>query len=147
MVLAAQGSSHDMARLVRLFLSISHRLAASHTQVLITSGARRASDTLQLLAEEKTAAPTGMLSKVFGCSSADAVATQTAMDLVPSLHPAGIAPKCEELFDTLGYGPLTKFYEKDGGKEAYDAYAEIVAKQLGECSASQHSSIQGGLQQ
>mmetsp|Transcript_17718 Transcript_17718/g.31583 ORF Transcript_17718/g.31583 Transcript_17718/m.31583 type:complete len:248 (-) Transcript_17718:405-1148(-) len=99
-------------------------------KVLITSGARRASDTLQLLAEEKTATPGGMLSKVFGCSSADAVATQTAMDLVPSLHPAGIAPKCEEMFDTLGYGPLTKFYGKDGGKEAFDAYAEIVAKEL-----------------
>lgn len=69
------------------------------TQVFVTSGARRASETLQLVTEEQTQrnAFAGML----GCSSPDAVVNQATMDLVGSLHPAGIAPKCEELFDTL----------------------------------------------
>ena len=34
------------------------------------------------------------------------------------------------MFDTLGYGPMTKFYEKDGGKDAFDEYAGIVIKEL-----------------
>ena len=38
--------------------------------------------------------------------------------------------QCEEMFDTLGYGPMTKFYAKDGGKQAFDDYAELVVKEM-----------------
>ena len=70
----------------------------------MTSGAQRASQTLQLLGEQQ-AKKKGMLSSLF-CSNADAMAMQVSMELLPSLHPAGIAPKCEELFDKNGYAPL-----------------------------------------
>jgi hypothetical protein len=36
------------------------------------------------------------------------------MELMMSLHPAGIAPKCEELFDKTGYAPLNKFFDMEG---------------------------------
>jgi len=70
-----------------------------------------------------------MLSSLF-CTNADAMAMQVSMELLPSLHPAGIAPKCEELFDKNGYAPLAKFYAMDGGKEAFTEYAEIVAGEM-----------------
>lgn len=70
----------------------------------MTSGAQRASQTLQLLGEQQ-AKKKGMLSSLF-CTNADAMAMQVSMELLPSLHPAGIAPKCEELFDKNGYAPL-----------------------------------------
>ena len=73
-------------------------------KVLVTSGAQRASQTLQLLGEQK-AVKKGMLSSIF-CTSSDATAMQVSMELLPSLHPAGIAPRCEELFDKNGYAPL-----------------------------------------
>ena len=72
--------------------------------MLVTSGAQRASQTLQLLGEQQ-AKKKGMLSSLF-CTNADAMAMQVSMELLPSLHPAGIAPKCEELFDKNGYAPL-----------------------------------------
>jgi hypothetical protein len=49
--------------------------------------------------------------------------------LCPSLHPAGIAQKLEELFDTLGYGPLQKFFDA-GGRVAAAEYADRVAGEL-----------------
>eukprot|EP00192_Tetraselmis_astigmatica_P018376 CAMPEP_0117669336 /NCGR_PEP_ID=MMETSP0804-20121206/12074_1 /TAXON_ID=1074897 /ORGANISM="Tetraselmis astigmatica, Strain CCMP880" /LENGTH=245 /DNA_ID=CAMNT_0005477379 /DNA_START=42 /DNA_END=779 /DNA_ORIENTATION=- len=97
-------------------------------KVLLTSGARRASETLQILTEEVTSG--GGLARILGCSGGNAVATHASMDLLGSLHPAGIAPKCEEMFDTLGYGPLSKFYDKPGGKAAFQDYATIVSKEI-----------------
>ncbi|KAJ1481542.1 hypothetical protein T484DRAFT_2721226 [Baffinella frigidus] len=99
-------------------------------KILVTSGARRASETLQVLAEQE-AQKQGFLGRFFGCSGASTVAMQVGMDLLPSLHPAGIAPKCEALFDQHGYAPLAKFYAMEGGEEAYAEYAEIVAGEIG----------------
>lgn len=65
-----------------------------------------------------------------GCGSSESVAFAVTSELVGSLHPAGIAPACEELFDTHGYAPLAKFYGMAGGKEAYAEYGEIVCKEL-----------------
>ena len=44
--------------------------------------------------------------------------------MVGGLHPAGMAPRCEELFDQLNYGPLTKFWAQPGGEEAFKGYAD-----------------------
>jgi broad specificity phosphatase PhoE len=75
-------------------------------KVLVTSGAQRASQTLQLFGE-KQAQKKGILSSLLSCSnSTDAMAMEVSMELLPSLHPAGIASKCEELFDKNGYAPL-----------------------------------------
>jgi hypothetical protein len=79
-------------------------LQITSNKVLVTSGAQRASQTLQLLGEQQ-AKKKGMLSGLF-CTNADAMAMQVSMELLPSLHPAGIAPRCEELFDKNGYAPL-----------------------------------------
>jgi hypothetical protein len=95
-------------------------------KVLVTSGAQRASQTLQLMGE-RHAKKKGMLSSLF-CTNADVV--QLSMFLLPSLHPAGIAPKCEELFDKNGYAPLAKFYAMEGGEAALAEYAEIVAGEM-----------------
>ena len=79
-------------------------ITVESNKVLVTSGAQRASQTLQLLGEQK-AKPKGFLSSLL-CTSNDSMAMQVSMELLPSLHPAGIAPKCEELFDKNGYAPL-----------------------------------------
>ena len=65
--------------------------------MLVTSGARRASETLQILTEEQAEGGGGIFAGIFGCSSPEAVATQASMDLVRSLHPAGIAPQAMAL--------------------------------------------------
>jgi len=44
------------------------------------------------------------------------------MELVGSLHPAGIAPKCEQLFDQHGYAPLSKFYAMEGAFSNHGAF-------------------------
>jgi hypothetical protein len=49
------------------------------------------------------------------CSSNSTVGMAVSMELLGSLHPAGIAPKCEQLFDQHGYAPLNKFYAMEGG--------------------------------
>ena len=79
-------------------------ITVESNKVLVTSGAQRASQTLQLLGEQK-AKPKGFLSSLL-CTSNDSMAMQVSMELLPSLHPAGIAPKCEDLFDKNGYAPL-----------------------------------------
>lgn len=78
-------------------------------KVLVASGARRAVETLQIMAETRT----------------DNEA-HAEIQMVPSLHPAGIAPKCEALFEKLNYGPLTKYYKEEGGAEALAEYGQIV---------------------
>ena len=51
-------------------------------KVLVTSGAQRASQTLQLLGEQQ-AKKKGMLSSLF-CTNTDAMAMQVSMELLPS---------------------------------------------------------------
>ncbi|KAK3236346.1 hypothetical protein CYMTET_53508 [Cymbomonas tetramitiformis] len=82
-------------------------------KVLVSSGARRAAETLQIMAEKR--------------SQDDA---SVSIDLIWSLHPAGIAPKCEELFDMLNYGPLTRYYAEEGGEAALAEYGNIVLKEF-----------------
>jgi hypothetical protein len=77
----------------------------------LTSPARRASDTAVLL----TMDPKG--GDIF-------------LRMVESLHPAGMSTICEDLFDTMGYGPLKKFFDADKGKEAFLTYAESVCGEL-----------------
>lgn len=103
-------------------------ITVTANKVLVTSGAQRASQTLQLLGEQ-AAKKKGMLSSLF-CTNTDAMAMEVSMELLPSLHPAGIAPKCEELFDKNGYAPLGKFYAMEGGQEAFAEYADIVAGEM-----------------
>ena len=78
-------------------------------KILCASGARRATETLEVMASTRTA-----------------VGANATVRLVGALHPAGIAPKCEEMFDRLNYGPLTKFWAEPGGEEAFKDYADIV---------------------
>jgi len=80
-----------------------------NNKVLVASGARRAVETLQIMAETRN-----------WCEAAAEV------EMIPSLHPAGIAPKCEELFDKLNYVPLTKYYEEVDGERALAQYGIIV---------------------
>jgi len=103
-------------------------ITVASNKVLVTSGAQRATQTLQLLGEQQ-AKKKGMLSSLF-CTNTDAMAMEVSSELLPSLHPAGIAPKCEELFDKNGYAPLAKFYAMEGGEAAFAEYAEIVAGEL-----------------
>lgn len=97
---------------------------------LVTSGARRAAETLQMFGEQVTAKK-GFFAKLgLGCGSSESVAFAATSELCGSLHPADIAPACEALFDKHGYAPLAKFYAMEGGKEAYAEYGEIVCKEL-----------------
>eukprot|EP00607_Mallomonas_marina_P010129 CAMPEP_0182420056 /NCGR_PEP_ID=MMETSP1167-20130531/4569_1 /TAXON_ID=2988 /ORGANISM="Mallomonas Sp, Strain CCMP3275" /LENGTH=219 /DNA_ID=CAMNT_0024595475 /DNA_START=14 /DNA_END=673 /DNA_ORIENTATION=- len=50
--------------------------------------------------------------------------------LIESLHPAGMSEICEDLFDMMGYGPLTSFFEAPKGKESFIQYAESVCAEL-----------------
>jgi len=50
--------------------------------------------------------------------------------MIESLHPAGMSTICEDLFDSMGYGPLRKFYDVDGGKDAFLSYAERVCQEM-----------------
>ena len=63
-------------------------------------------------------------------STRTAVGANVSIVMCPSLHPAGINARCEELFDRLNYGPLTKFFKEDGGREAFAAYADVVIGEL-----------------
>jgi broad specificity phosphatase PhoE len=50
--------------------------------------------------------------------------------MVEGLHPAGMSEECERLFEDMGYGPLRKFFEAEGGKAAFCDYAERVCAEL-----------------
>mmetsp|Transcript_125387 Transcript_125387/g.401557 ORF Transcript_125387/g.401557 Transcript_125387/m.401557 type:complete len:250 (+) Transcript_125387:123-872(+) len=76
---------------------------------LVASGARRATETLQIMTERDT------------CVS---------ILMCPSLHPAGIAPTMENMFSTMGYGPLQKFLEPPEGAGAIAEYSELVVAEL-----------------
>jgi hypothetical protein len=88
-----------------------HILETLNVKANLTSPARRASDTAALL----TISPTG--GDVF-------------LRMVESLHPAGMSVICEDLFDSMGYGPLRKFFDADQGKDAFVAYASSVCNEL-----------------
>ena len=50
--------------------------------------------------------------------------------MIEGAHPAGMSEVCESLFETMGYGPLRKFREADGGAAAFEAYAEVVCREM-----------------
>ena len=78
-------------------------ISLAANKMIITSGAQRASQTAQVFIEQQVKKK-GMLSGLFCTGAADV--RECTMNIAGSLHPAGIAPKCEELFDTHGYAPL-----------------------------------------
>ena len=77
----------------------------------LTSPARRASETALNMTE-----PT---------SSGDIF-----LRMIEGLHPAGMSTICEDLFDTMGYGPLRNFFDAEGGKEGFINYAERVCQEM-----------------
>ncbi len=50
--------------------------------------------------------------------------------MIESLHPAGMSTVCEDLFDSMGYGPLRKFFDVESGKDAFISYAERVCQEM-----------------
>lgn len=114
-------------------------ISLAANKMIITSGAQRASQTAQVFIEQQVKKK-GMLSGLFCTGGAEV--RECTMNIAGSLHPAGIAPKCEELFDTHGYAPLAKFYAMDGGEAAFAEYAEIVAAEL--CKVASNVSTMPG---
>eukprot|EP00929_Paragymnodinium_shiwhaense_P088457 TRINITY_DN4876_c1_g1_i1.p1 TRINITY_DN4876_c1_g1~~TRINITY_DN4876_c1_g1_i1.p1 ORF type:complete len:461 (+),score=67.37 TRINITY_DN4876_c1_g1_i1:79-1461(+) len=78
---------------------------------LLSSPARRASDTAALMAA--------------GSDSAT-----LSLHMVEGIHPAGMSETCEAMFEKHGYGPLRKFFEMEGGALAFGDYAKDVCEQL-----------------
>lgn len=62
--------------------------------------------------------------------------------IVECVHPAGMSEVCETLFEQMGYGPLCKFFEADGGEEAFRSYGNTVCDELSS-SASQAADANG----
>lgn len=83
----------------------------------LTSPARRATDTAARMTISESSQREEKGGDVF-------------LRMVESLHPAGMSTICEDLFDTMGYGPLRKFFEAPDGKEAFLAYGQQVAAEL-----------------
>jgi broad specificity phosphatase PhoE len=50
--------------------------------------------------------------------------------IVECLHPAGVNESCEALFEQLGCGPLTKFFETERGEEHFRWYGNVVCDEL-----------------
>lgn len=50
--------------------------------------------------------------------------------LVEGIHPAGMSSTCEDLFDGMGYGPLRKFFDTPGGRDAFCDYAQRVSSEM-----------------
>lgn len=101
--LTAKGK--EQANISKSYLQ-SYKVKAS-----LTSPARRASDTAVIMSQLSEGG------NIF-------------LRMVESLHPASMSQICEDLFDTLGYGPLRKFYDVDGGKDAFLDYAERVCAEI-----------------
>ena len=68
----------------------------------LTSPARRASDTAARMT-------------ISNSSQQEEKGGDVFLRMVESLHPAGMSTTCEDLFDTMGYGPLRKFHEAPDG--------------------------------
>eukprot|EP00933_Yihiella_yeosuensis_P023273 TRINITY_DN18134_c0_g2_i1.p1 TRINITY_DN18134_c0_g2~~TRINITY_DN18134_c0_g2_i1.p1 ORF type:complete len:252 (-),score=38.91 TRINITY_DN18134_c0_g2_i1:112-867(-) len=77
--------------------------------VMIASGARRATETCQVMAE---------------------TIRSLSIALCPSLHPAGIAPELEAMFATIGYGAIEKYVNTAEGAKATEEYAKLVSSEL-----------------
>mmetsp|Transcript_16209 Transcript_16209/g.22400 ORF Transcript_16209/g.22400 Transcript_16209/m.22400 type:complete len:243 (+) Transcript_16209:132-860(+) len=90
----------------------------ANNKVLVSSGARRAAETLQIMAERRES------------GTAD-----VSIEMIPSLHPAGIAEPCELLFDRINYAPLTRYYAEEGGAKALEDYGLIVLGEFREMLA------------
>lgn len=86
-------------------------LAPFAVKANLTSPARRASDTAVYMA--KTTASGDIF-----------------LRMIEGVHPAGMSTVCEDLFDTMGYGPLRKFFETEGGKDAFCDYAQRVCAEM-----------------
>lgn len=85
-------------------------------RALLTSPARRASETaMRMMAQVE---------------SEDAKCETLFLQMVEGVHPAGMSEKCEELFDTMGYGPLRKFFDAPDGRSAFLDYGRRVAVEL-----------------
>ena len=81
----------------------------------MASEAARAIDTLKIMVPE--------------------LAADGARATLPQLHPSqSNAPDCEKMFDTMGYGPLSKFWADTAtgvdGAAAYQQYADDTAPLL-----------------
>ena len=50
--------------------------------------------------------------------------------MIEGIHPAGMSAKCEDLFNDMGYGPLRKFFDAEGGKDAFVDYAQRVCAEM-----------------
>lgn len=55
-----------------------------------------------------------------------------AIRMVEGIHPAGMSESCETLFDVMGYGPLRKFFDVEGGEMAFREYGHIACMQIGQ---------------
>lgn len=86
-------------------------------RAMFSSPARRASETA-----------VGMAAQY---ESEESKAASLSLLMVESVHPAGMSEICESLFETMGYGPLRKFYEADGGEAAFRDYGNRVCEDLG----------------
>ena len=51
--------------------------------------------------------------------------------MVESSHPAGMSETCESMFETMGYSPLQKFFDADGGEQAFMDYGDRVCEEMG----------------
>jgi hypothetical protein len=87
-------------------------LKGLHIRINLSSPARRASETAALL----TLDPSG--------------GGDISLRMVETLHPAGMSDTCEDLFDEMGYGPLSKYFAVMGGKEAFFTYGEKVCEEM-----------------
>jgi hypothetical protein len=83
----------------------------------LTSPARRAADTAARMTISES-------------SQREEKGGEVMLRMVESLHPAGMSTICEDLFDSMGYGPLRKFFDAPDGKEAFLAYGQQVCAEL-----------------
>ena len=88
-------------------------------RAILSSPARRASETaMRMMANYETE---------------ETKVESLYLRMVTSSHPAGMSQICEDLFDSMGYGPLRNFFAAEGGEEAFQAYGDTVC---GEMSAT-----------
>ncbi|GMH65324.1 hypothetical protein TrRE_jg9221 [Triparma retinervis] len=88
-------------------------------RAILSSPARRASETaMRMMANYETE---------------ETKVESLYLRMVTSSHPAGMSTVCEDLFDSMGYGPLRGFFAAEGGEEAFQAYGDTVC---GEMSAT-----------
>jgi hypothetical protein len=52
------------------------------------------------------------------------------LKMIEGVHPAGMSETCEHLFESMGYGPLRKFFEVEGGEAAFREYGDAVCREM-----------------